>query len=156
VGRSLQMKEEAAKVYTDLATATAFMRRRSWRQDARRSTGSRAEPPSPVPDVFRRHPAARAAHAVTREEKIVARAGTLAQTGEPCTPCSPARIAVPEITLSTGEKVSWTRRIREISRLPREGRSRRGLPRFWARYGDFKARCSTLNAHVESHVFTKT
>ena len=160
VSRSLQMKEEAAKVYTDLRTATAYMEPEILALG--RSTIDRflaAEPRLVQYRMYFDNILRGAAHTLSpAEEKIVARAGTLAQTGGTVhSVFTSAELPYPEITLSTGEKIRLdTAAYTKYRASPVKADRDAVFRAFWARYGEFKGTlASTLNAHVQSHVFTK-
>ena len=157
-----QMKQEASQVYTDFQTATAFMRP----EIARRRPRRRSSASSPrnrgsrqyrmfFDDILRAAP-----HTLSpAEEKIVARAGAHgADRRAPCTPCSPTPTCrIPEVTLSTGEKVrldaaAYTQYRASPVKADRDA----VFKAFWERYGEFtRTLATTLNAHVQTHVFNK-
>jgi oligoendopeptidase F len=160
VDRSLQMKEEAAKLYTDLQTATAFMEPEILAAGHSTIDSFLAAEPRLaqyrmyLDDILRG-----AAHTLTpAEEKLVARAGTLAQTGSTVHALfTSAELPYPEITLSTGEKVRLdTAAYTKYRASPVKADRDAVFRAFWDRYGEFKGTlASTLNAHVQTHVFTK-
>lgn len=160
VGRSLQMQQEASQVYTDLQTATAFMRPEILSVGRARIDGFFAAEPRLAQyrmffdDILRGAP-----HTLSpAEEKIVARAGSLAQTGGTVhSVFTSAELPFPQITLSTGEKVrldaaAYTRYRASPVKADRDA----VFAAFWGRYGEFTGTlATTLNAHVQSHVFAK-
>jgi len=160
VGRALQMKEEAAQVYTDLETATAFMQPEILALGRSTIDGFVAAEPRLAQyrmyfdDILRG-----ATHTLSpAEEKIVARAGTLAQTGSTVhSVFTSAELPYPEITLSTGEKVRLdTAAYTKYRASPVKADRDAVFRAFWASYGEFQGTlAATLNAHVQSHVFTK-
>lgn len=160
VARAQQMQQQASQVYTDLQTATAYMRPEILavgRATIERFIGEEprlAQYRMYLDDVLRAAP-----HTLTpAEEKVVARAGAMAQTGGTVhSVFTNADLPYPEITLSTGEKV----------RLDAAGYGKhRASPvkadrdavfaAFWGRYGEYtRTLAATLDAHVRSHVFTR-
>jgi len=160
VGRHQQMQQEAAQVYTDLQTATAFVRPEvlaAGRPAIERLIAAepRLEPYRMLlDDILRAAP-----HTLSpAEEKIVARAGALAQAGgDVHTVFTAADLPFPEITLSNGEKVrldaaAYTRYRASPVKADRDA----VFAAFWGRYGEFtRTLATTLNAHVQSHVFSK-
>jgi oligoendopeptidase F len=160
VSRSLQMKQEASQVYTDLQTATAFIRPQVLLVGKPTIDKFLAEEPKLGPyrmffdDILRAAP-----HTLSSgEEKVIARAGAMADTGDTVRSVfTSAELPFPEITLSTGEKVrldaaAYTKYRAAAAKADRDA----VFKAFWGTYGDFTSTlATTLNAQVQSHVFTK-
>ena len=160
VARSLQMQQEAGQVYTDLQTAAAFMRPEILAVGRERIDRFLAEEPRLgqyrmyFDDILRAAP-----HTLSpAEEKIVARSGILAQAGSTVHSLfTSAELPFPEIALSSGEKLrldaaAYTRYRASPVKADRDA----VFAAFWGRYGEFDGTlATTLNAHVQSHVFTK-
>jgi len=158
VGRHQQMQQEAVQLYTELGTATAFVRPeilavgRAAVERMLAAEPQLAQYRMPLDDILRAAP-----HTLSpAEEKVVAQAGILTQApGAVHTVFTGADLPFPEVTLSTGEKV----------RLDAAGYTRyRASPvkadrdlvfkAFWGRYGEFtRTLATTLDAHVRTHVF---
>lgn len=160
VARNQQMQQQAAQVYTELQTATAFMRPEILAIG--RPTIERfiaAEPRLAQYRMFLDDILRAAPHTLTPpEEKILARAGLLAEAGGAVhSVFTNADLPYPEVTLSTGEKVrldasSYGRYRASPVKADRDA----VFAAFWGRYGEFtRTLATTLNAHVESHVFNK-
>ena len=160
VGRHQQMSQEAVQVYTDMETATAFARPEIIA--AGRPTIDRFLAAEPrlgqyrmlLDDILRAAP-----HTLSpAEEKIVARAGALAQTGGDVHGVfTAADLPFPEVTLSNGEKVrvdaaAYTKYRASPVKADRDA----VFAAFWGRYGEFtRTLATTLNAHVQSHDFNR-
>jgi len=160
VSRSLQMQQEAAKVGTDLRTATAYFRPEILALGRDRIGSLVAEEPKLAQyrmyfdDIVRAAP-----HTLTApEEKIVARASAMADTGQTLhSVFTAAELPYPEVTLSTGEKVrldsaAYTR----YRASPVEADRDLVFRTFWRRYGEFgRSLAAALNAQVQAHVVEK-
>jgi len=160
VARSQQMQQQAGQVYTDLQTATAFMRPELL--SVGRPTIERFLAGEPrlaqyrmfLDDILRAAP-----HTLSpAEEKVVARAGAMAQTGRTVhSVLTNADLPFPEITLSTGEKVrldaaAYSKHRASPVKVDRDAVFRA----FWGRYGEYsRTLATTLDAHVRTHVFNK-
>jgi len=158
VARNQQMQQQATEVYTDLQTATAFMRPEILAVGRPTIERFLAEEPRLaqyrmyLDDILRAAP-----HTLSpAEEKIVARAGAMAQTGRTVhSVFSNADLPFPEVTLSTGEKVrldaaAYTKYRASPVKADRDA----VFAAFWARYGEFtRTLATTLDAHVRTHVF---
>lgn len=160
VSRSLQMKQESTQVYTDLQTATAFMRPEIIAVGrAKIDSFLAAEPKLGQYRMFFDDILRGAPHTLTpAEEQIVARTGTMANTGETVRSVfTAAELPFPEITLSTGEKVrldaaAYTKHRASPVKADRDA----VFNAFFTRYGGFGGTlATTLNAQVQSHVFNK-
>ena len=160
VSRSLQMKQEATQVYTDLQTATAFMRPEIIAVGrAKIDSFLAAEPKLGQYRMFFDDILRGAPHTLNpAEEQIVARTGTMANTGETVRSVFTAsELPFPEITLSTGEKVrldaaAYTKYRASPVKADRDA----VFKAFFTRYGEFGSTLSTtLNAQVQAHVFNK-
>jgi oligoendopeptidase F len=160
VARNQQMAQQAAQVYSELQTATAYMRPEILAIG--RTTIERfiAEEPRLaqyrmfLDDILRAAP-----HTLTPpEEKVLARAGLLAQAGGAVhSVFTNADLPYPEVTLSTGEKVRLDASAYGKYRASPVKADRDAVfAAFWGRYGEFtRTLATTLNAHVESHAFNK-
>jgi oligoendopeptidase F len=160
VARNQQMAQQAAQVYSELQTATAYMRPEILALG--RPTIERfiaAEPRLAqyrmyFDDILRAAP-----HTLTPpEEKILARAGLLSQAGGAVhSVFTNADLPYPEVTLSTGEKVRLDASAYGKYRASPVKADRDAVfAAFWGRYGEFtRTLATTLNAHVESHAFNK-
>jgi oligoendopeptidase F len=160
VSRSLQMKQEATQVYTDLQTATAFMRPEIIAVGRAQIDAFLAAEPKLgqyrmfFDDILRGAP-----HTLNpAEEQIVARTGTMSNTGETVRSVFTAsELPFPEITLSTGEKVrldaaAYTKYRASPVKADRDA----VFKAFFTRYGEFGSTLSTtLNAQVQAHIFNK-
>jgi len=158
VARNQQMQQQATEVYTDLQTATAFMRPEILAVGRPTIERFLAEEPRLaqyrmyLDDILRAAP-----HTLSpAEEKIVARAGAMAQTGRTVhSVFSNADLPFPEVTLSTGEKVrvdaaAYTKYRASPVKADRDA----VFAAFWGRYGEFtRTLATTLDAHVRTHVF---
>jgi oligoendopeptidase F len=160
VARHQQMKQEASQVYTDFQTAVAFMRPELLavgRDKIDRFVA--AEPRLAQYRMFFDDILRAAPHTLSpAEEKLVARAGALAQTaGTVHSVFTGADLPYPEVTLSTGEKVRLDAAAYSLHRASPVKADRDAVFKaFWGRYGEFtRTLAATLNAHVESHVFAK-
>jgi len=160
VARTQQMQQQAAQVYSELQTATAFMRPELLAVGRPTIERFLAEEPRLtqyrmfLDDILRAAP-----HTLSQaEEKVVARAGLLAQApGAVHSVFTNADLPFPEITLSTGEKVRLDASAYNRYRASPVKADRDAVfAAFWSRYGEFtRTLATTLNAHVESHVFQK-
>jgi oligoendopeptidase F len=154
------MQQQATQVYSELQTATAFMRPELLAVGRPTIERFLAEEPRLgqyrmfLDDILRAAP-----HTLSQaEEKIVARAGLLAQApGSVHSVFTNADLPYPEITLSTGEKVRLDASAYNRYRASPVKADRDAVfAAFWGRYGEFtRTLATTLNAHVESHVFQK-
>jgi oligoendopeptidase F len=160
VGRHQQMEQEAAQVYTDLQSATAYMRPEILALGRPAVEGLLRSEPALAPyrmffdDILRAAP-----HTLSAaEEQIVARAGIMAQgPGAVHSIFTNAELPFPEVTLSTGEKVRLDAAAYTKYRgSPVQADRELVFKAFWTRYGEFTRTLATsLNAHVQSHVFYK-
>jgi len=160
VARNQQMQQQAMQVYTELQTATAYMRPEILAIGRPTIERFIAEEPRLAQyrmyfdDILRAAP-----HTLTPpEEKILARAGLLAQAGGAVhSVFTNADLPYPEVTLSTGEKVRLDASAYGKHRASAVKADRDAVfAAFWGRYGEFtRTLATTLNAHVESHVFNK-
>jgi oligoendopeptidase F len=160
VARNQQMAQQAAQVYSELQTATAFMRPEILAIGRPTIERFIAEEPRLaqyrmfLDDILRAAP-----HTLTPpEEKVLARAGLLAQAGGAVhSVFTNADLPYPEVTLSTGEKVRLDASAYGKYRASPVKADRDAVfAAFWGRYGEFtRTLATTLNAHVESHVFNK-
>jgi oligoendopeptidase F len=160
VSRNQQMAQQAAQVYSELQTATAFMRPEILAIGRPTIERFIAEEPRLaqyrmfLDDILRAAP-----HTLTPpEEKVLARAGLLAQAGGAVhSVFTNADLPYPEVTLSTGEKVRLDASAYGKYRASPVKADRDAVfAAFWGRYGEFtRTLATTLNAHVESHVFNK-
>jgi oligoendopeptidase F len=158
--RPQQMQQQATQVYTELQTATAFMRPEILAVG--RPTIERFLAAEPrlgqyrmfLDDILRAAP-----HTLSpAEEKIVARAGAMAPTGQQVhNVFTNADMPFPEVTLSTGEKVrldasAYTKYRASPVKADRDT----VFAAFWARYGEYtRTLATTLDAHVRTHVFNR-
>lgn len=160
VARNQQMAQQAAQVYSELQTATAYMRPEILAIGRPTIERFIAEEPRLaqyrmfLDDILRAAP-----HTLTPpEEKVLARAGLLAQAGGAVhSVFTNADLPYPEVTLSTGEKVRLDASAYGKYRAsPLKADRDAVFAAFWGRYGEFtRTLATTLNAHVESHVFNK-
>ena len=160
VARNQQMAQQAAQVYSELQTATAYMRPEILAIGRPTIERFIAEEPRLaqyrmfLDDILRAEP-----HTLTPpEEKVLARAGLLAQAGGAVhSVFTNADLPYPEVTLSTGEKVRLDASAYGKYRASPVKADRDAVfAAFWGRYGEFtRTLATTLNAHVESHVFNK-
>jgi oligoendopeptidase F len=160
VARNQQMAQQAAQVYSELQTATAYMRPEILAIGRPTIERFIAEEPRLaqyrmyLDDILRAAP-----HTLTPpEEKILARAGLLAQAGGAVhSVFTNADLPYPEVTLSTGEKVRLDASAYGKYRASPVKADRDAVfAAFWGRYGEFtRTLATTLNAHVESHAFNK-
>jgi len=160
VARPQQMQQQATQVYTELQTATAFMRPEILAVG--RPTIERFLAAEPrlgqyrmfLDDILRAAP-----HTLSpAEEKIVAQAGAMAPTGQQVhNVFTNADMPFPEVTLSTGEKVrldasAYTKYRASPVKADRDA----VFAAFWDRYGDYtRTLATTLDAHVRTHVFNR-
>ena len=160
VARNQQMAQQAAQVYSELQTATAYMRPEILAIGRPTIERFIAEEPRLaqyrmfLDDILRAAP-----HTLTPpEEKVLARAGLLAQAGGAVhSVFTNADLPYPEVTLSTGEKVRLDASAYGKYRASPVKADRDAVfAAFWGRYGEFtRTLATTLNAHVESHVFNR-
>lgn len=160
VARNQQMAQQAAQVYSELQTATAYMRPEILAIGRPTIERFIAEEPRLaqyrmfLDDILRAAP-----HTLTPpEEKVLARAGLLAQAGGAVhSVFTNADLPYPEVTLSTGEKVRLDASAYGKYRASPVKADRDAVfAAFWGRYGEFtRTLATTLNAHVESHAFNK-
>jgi oligoendopeptidase F len=160
VSRTLQMKQEASQVYTDLQTATAYMQPEILAIGKARVDQFVAEQPKLgqyrmfFDNILRAAP-----HTLSpAEEKIVAQSGLMSETGDTVySVFTGAELPFPEVTFSTGEKVrldaaAFTKYRTSTVKADRD----LAFQAFFGRYSDFTSTlATTLNAQVQSHVFTK-
>jgi len=160
VSRSLQLQQEASQVYTELQTATAFVRPELILVGRAKIDGFIAAEPKLGQYRMYFDDALRAApHTLSMgEEKIVARTGLMADTGRTVySVFTGAELPFPEVTLSSGEKVrldgaAYTK----YRALPLKADRDAVFKAFFTRYGEFGGTlATTLNAHVQALVFTK-
>ena len=160
VARPQQMQQQATQVYTELQTATAFMRPEILAVG--RPTIERFLAAEPrlgqyrmfLDDILRAAP-----HTLSpAEEKIVARAGAMAPTGQQVhNVFTNADMPFPEVTLSTGEKVrldasAYTKYRASPVKADRDA----VFAAFWDRYDEYtRTLATTLDAHVRTHVFNR-
>ena len=160
VARPQQMQQQATQVYTELQTATAFMRPEILAVG--RPTIERFLAAEPglgqyrmfLDDILRAAP-----HTLSpAEEKIVAQAGAMAPTGQQVhNVFTNADMPFPEVTLSTGQKVrldasAYTKYRASPVKADRDA----VFAAFWDRYGDYtRTLATTLDAHVRTHVFNR-
>jgi oligoendopeptidase F len=157
VARHQQMQQEALQVYTDLQSATAFMRPEILAIGKPTIDKYVAEQPQLgqyrmfLDDILRAAP-----HTLSpSEEKVFAQASVLAQTGGSVhSVFTSADLPYPEITLSSGEKVrldaaAYTKYRAAPNKADRDA----VFKAFWGGYGEFtRTLATTLNANVQSHV----
>jgi oligoendopeptidase F len=160
VARPQQMQQQATQVYTELQTATAFMRPEILAVG--RPTIERflaAEPRLGQYRMFLDGILRAAPHTLSpAEEKIVAQAGAMAPTGQQVhNVFTNADMPFPEVTLSTGEKVrldasAYTKYRASPVKADRDA----VFAAFWDHYGDYtRTLATTLDAHVRTHVFNR-
>jgi oligoendopeptidase F len=160
VSGSLSMKQEAIQAYTDLQSATAWMRPEILAVGKPAIDRFLAEQPSLAQyrqyfdDVLRAAPHTRS----PGEEKIIAQTGAMAQAGGSVhSVFTSADMPFPEITLSTGEKVridaaGYTRYRAASNKADRD----KVFDAFWTTYGAYtRTLAATLDSHVQTHVFNK-
>jgi oligoendopeptidase F len=150
------MQQQAAQVYTELQTATAYMRpeilvigrptiERFIAEESRL-----AQYRMFLDDILRAAP-----HTLTPpEEKILARAGLLAQAGGAVhSVFTNADLPYPEVTLSTGEKVRLDASAYGKYRASPVKADRDAVfAAFWGRYGEFtRTLATTLNENLLFH-----
>jgi oligoendopeptidase F len=160
VARAQQMQQQAGQVYTDLQTATAYVRPEIIALGRPAIERFIAEEPRlaqyrmHLDDILRAAP-----HTLTpAEEKVVARAGAMAQTGGTVhSVFTNADLPFPEITLSTGEKVKLDAAGYGMHRASPVKADRDAVfAAFWGRYGEYtRTLAATLDSHVRTHVFNK-
>jgi len=160
VARAQQMRQQAEQVYTELQTATAYMRPEILAIGRPAIERFIAEEPrlsqyrTYLDDILRAAP-----HTLSpAEEKVVARAGAMAQAGDTVySVFTNADLPYPEITLSTGEKVKLDASAYSKYRASPVKADRDAVfAAFWGRYGEFtRTLAATLDSHVRTHVFTR-
>ena len=160
VSRTLQMKQEAIQVYTDLQTATAFMQPEILAIGKDKVDRFVAEQPKLgqyrmfFDNILRAAP-----HTLSpAEEKIVARTGLMSGTGDTVRSVfTSAELPFPEVTFSTGEKVRLdAAAFSKYRASPVKADRDLAFKAFFGRYNDFTSTlATTLNAQVQSHVFTR-
>jgi oligoendopeptidase F len=160
VSRTLQMKQEADQVYTELKTATAFMQPEILAIGKARIDGFVAgQPKLGQYRMFFDNILRAAPHTLSpAEEKIVARTGLMSGTGETVRSVfTSAELPFPEVTFSTGEKVRLDAAAFSKYRASTVKADRDlAFKAFFGRYNDFTSTlATTLNAQVQGHVFTK-
>jgi oligoendopeptidase F len=160
VARPQQMQQQATQAYTDLQTATAFMRPEILAVG--RPTIERFLAAEPrlgqyrmfLDDILRAAP-----HTLSpAEEKIVARAGAMAPAGQQLhSVFTNADMPFPEVTLSSGEKVRLDASAYAKYRASPVKADRAAVfAAFWESYGDYtRTLATTLDAHVRTHVFNR-
>ncbi len=160
VSRTLQMKQEAVQVYTDLQTATAYMQPEILAIGKAKVDRFVAEQPKLGQyQMFFDNILRAAPHTLSpAEEKIVAQTGLMSGSGDTVySVFTGAELPYPEVTLSTGEKVrldaaAYTRYRASTVKADRD----LVFKEFFSRYNDFTSTlATTLNAQVQGHVFTK-
>jgi oligoendopeptidase F len=160
VSRALQMKQEATQVYTDLQTATAYMRPEIIAVGRGKIDSFLAAEPKLgqyrmfFDDILRGAP-----HTLSpSEEQIVARTGLMSGTGETVRSVfTSSELPFPDVTLSNGEKVRLdAAAYTKFRAAPVKADRDAVFKAFFTRYGEFGSTlATTLNAQVQSHVFNK-
>jgi oligoendopeptidase F len=160
VARAQQMQQQASQVYTDLQTATAYMRPEILaigRPAIERFIAAEprlAQYRMYLDDILRAAP-----HTLTpAEEKVVARAGAMAQTGGTVhSVFTNADLPYPEITLASGEQVKLDAAgYGRYRASPVKADRDAVFAAFWGRYGEYtRTLAATLDSHVRTHVFTR-
>ena len=160
VSRHQQMQSEAAQVYADFQSATAFMRPEILALGKPTIDKYLAEQPKLgqyrmyFDDILRAAP-----HTLSSgEEKVFAQASVMAQAGgDVRSVFTSADLPWPEITLANGEKVrldaaAYTKYRASPNKAERDA----VFKAFFGSYGGFtRTLATTLNAHVQSHVVAK-
>jgi len=160
VSRHQQMQSEAAQVYADFQSATAFMRPEILALGKTTIDKYLAEQPKLgqyrmyFDDILRAAP-----HTLSSgEEKVFAQASVMAQAGgDVRSVFTSADLPWPEITLANGEKVrldaaAYTKYRASPNKAERDA----VFKAFFGSYGGFtRTLATTLNAHVQSHVVAK-
>ena len=160
VSRHQQMQSEAAQVYADFQSATAFMRPEILALGKPTIDKYIAEQPKLgqyrmyFDDILRAAP-----HTLSSgEEKVFAQASVMAQAGgDVRSVFTSADLPWPEITLANGEKVrldaaAYTKYRASPNKAERDA----VFKAFFGSYGGFtRTLATTLNAHVQSHVVAK-
>ncbi len=160
VSRHQQMQSEAAQVYADFQSATAFMRPEILALGKPTIDRYVAEQPKLgqyrmyFDDILRAAP-----HTLSSgEEKVFAQASVMAQAGgDVRSVFTSADLPWPEITLANGEKVrldaaAYTKYRASPNKAERDA----VFKAFFGSYGGFtRTLATTLNAHVQSHVVAK-
>jgi len=160
VSRHQQMQQEAAQVYADFQSASAFMRPEILAIGKPTIDRFLTEQPALVPyrmyfdDILRAAP-----HTLSAgEEKVFAQASVMAQAGgDVRSVFTSADLPWPEITLANGEKVRLDAAAYTKYRASPDKAERDAVFKaFFGRYGEFtRTLATTLNAHVQSHVVAK-
>ena len=160
VSRHQQMQSEAAQVYADFQSATAFMRPEILALGKPTIDRYLAEQPKLgqyrmyFDDILRAAP-----HTLSSsEEKVFAQASVMAQAGgDVRSVFTSADLPWPEITLANGEKVrldaaAYTKYRASPNKAERDA----VFKAFFGSYGGFtRTLATTLNAHVQSHVVAR-
>jgi len=160
VSRHQQMQQEAAQVYADFQSASAFMRPEILAIGKPTIDRFLTEQPALLSyrmyfdDILRAAP-----HTLSAgEEKVFAQASVMAQAGgDVRSVFTSADLPWPEITLANGEKVrldaaAYTKYRASPNKAERDA----VFKAFFGRYGEFtRTLATTLNAHVQSHVVAK-
>ncbi|HEX7374809.1 MAG TPA: oligoendopeptidase F [Steroidobacteraceae bacterium] len=160
VSRHQQMQTEAAQVYADFQSASAFMRPEILAIGKPTIDRYLAEQPKLAQyrmyfdDVLRAAP-----HTLTPgEEKVFAQASVMAQAGgDVRSVFTSADLPWPQITLANGEKVRLDASAYTKYRASPDKAERDAVFKsFFGTYGQFtRTLATTLNAHVQSHVVAK-
>jgi oligoendopeptidase F len=160
VSRHQQMQTEAAQVYADFQSASAFMRPEILAIGKPTIDRYLAEQPKLAQyrmffdDILRAAP-----HTLTPgEEKVFAQASVMAQAGgDVRSVFTSADLPWPEITLKNGEKVRLDAAAYTKYRASPDKAERDAVFKaFFGTYGQFtRTLATTLNAHVQSHVVAK-
>jgi oligoendopeptidase F len=160
VSRTMQMQQEALQAYTNLQSATAWIRPEILAVGKPTIDRYIAEQPKLkeyqqyFDDILRAAPHTRTAG----EEKIIAQTGAMAEAGSTVhSVFTSAELPFPEITLSTGEKVRLDAAAYSKYRASTVKADRDAVfDAFWTRYGEFtRTLAASLNSHVQTHVFNK-
>jgi oligoendopeptidase F len=160
VSRHQQMQQEAAQVYADFQSASAFMHPEILAIGKPAVDRYLAEQPALAPyrmyfdDILRAAP-----HTLSAgEEKVFAQASVMAQAGgDVRSVFTSADLPWPEITLANGETVRLDAAAYTKYRASPDKAERDAVFKaFFGRYGEFtRTLATTLNAHVQSHVVAK-
>jgi oligoendopeptidase F len=160
VSRTLQMKQEAGQVYTDLQTATAFVRPEIIGLGQATVDRFVAEQPKLAQyRMFFDNILRAAPHTLSgAEEKIVARTGMISDTGQTVySVFTGAEMPFPEIRLASGEKVRLDpAAFSKVRGSPVKADRDLAFKTFFGKYNEYGGTlATTLNAQVQSHVFNK-
>jgi oligoendopeptidase F len=160
VSRTLQMKQEAIQVYTDLQTATAYLQPEILAIGKGRIGEFVAEQPKLgqyrmfFDNILRAAP-----HTLSpAEEKIVAQSGLMAGSGDTVySVFTSAELPFPEVRFSTGEKVRLDGAAFAKYRASTVKADRDlAFQAFFGSYDDFTSTlATTLNAQIQGHLFTR-